>query len=97
MGIDKKGRFIAAVYGVFFGAFTSFVIWNEGANRLFAKSLDFLCAPVRLGYGLFFGDNDAYLGGYLIACVVYMTGLGYLIGHFLHRLLSKGRRRRLGP
>ena len=39
----KKGRFIAALYAVVFGGFTSYVIWNEWANRHFAKALDFLC------------------------------------------------------
>ncbi len=93
MDMDKKGRVVAALYAVFFGGFTSLVIWNEWANRLFAKSLDSLCTPVRLCYGLFFGSNDAYLGLYFIACIVYMAGLGCALGYFLHKLLSKARRR----
>jgi hypothetical protein len=91
----KKGRFIAAFYAVVFGGFTSYVIWNEWANRHFARALDFLCAPVRLVYGLFFGGNDAHIGLYFIACAVYMAGLGYALGHFLYKGVRKARRRRL--
>jgi len=93
MDNNRKGRFIAAAYAVIFGGFTSYVIWNEWANRLFAKPLDFLCTPVRLVYGLFFGSNDAHIGLYFIACAVYMAGLGYVLGYFLYKGLGKVRRR----
>jgi hypothetical protein len=97
MDSNKKGRFIAAFYAVAFGGFTSYVIWNEWANRVFARALDFLCTPVWLCYDLIFGSNAACLELYFIACVVYMTGLGYALGHFLYKGVSKARRRTIRP
>ena len=80
--------------------------WSSEASRLTLSGLNgptvisprpsiFLCTPVRLVYGLFFGGNDAHIGLYFIACAVYMAGLGYALGHFLYKGVSKARRRRL--
>jgi uncharacterized membrane protein len=94
MDTNKKTRFVAALYGMSFGGFTAFVIWSEWANRLFARPLDILCTPARLLYGIFFGDDDAHLNVYFILCIVYMACLGYLLGYFLYKALSKRRRER---
>ena len=93
MDMNRKRRIIAGLYAAIFGGFSAYVIWNAWANRLFAEYLDLLCTPVRLGYGLFFGSNDAYLDLYFVACLVYMAGLGYALGFFLHKVLSQARRR----
>jgi hypothetical protein len=85
----KRGVFLEVICSIAFGGLSVLIIQNAWANELFAKPLEFICFPVLLLYGVFFGGNDAYLHVYLITCVIYMLALGYLVGYFVHKLLGR--------
>jgi hypothetical protein len=78
-----------------FGIFSAAVYFIDVLNGIFAKYLDVLAYPVLLIYGALFGGNDAYLLIYLIACILYFAGIGFLLGRFSYLILSKTKKRNL--
>lgn len=85
----KRGIVCGVLTSTVFGAATLFIMFNEHANRLFAKKLDLICFPIDLLLATLLGSNDSYLLVFFVVGFIYMLAIGFLVGFLLQKLFSK--------
>jgi hypothetical protein len=87
--LRNRGIVCGAIGSIISGIIALFVLFNEHANRLFAKKLDLICFPIDLLLATLLGSNDSYLLVFFVVGFIYMLAIGFLIGFLLHKLFSK--------
>ena len=94
MKINRNVRYGLIGSGIFF-VVTLLIMFNQSANRSFARILDFLTWPVVPIYWLLFDSNDAYLEFYYIFVLVYTFIVGFLAGYYLNKLITIIRKKNI--
>jgi len=96
--MKNRPAFISGLIGAaVFGLFAILVISNHSLNRIFGRPLDIVARPVQfifLTIGSGAKDVDSLFGAFLILCIIYYMGIGFLLFRYSILIIQRLRKAR---